>query len=83
MIMPVYFVVMIMGMATMQTGDVPPKWMLSTPIFNALLALKGILMQGATWNSIVTSSLTSIVFSAILIYLTLRMFSSEKILFRI
>jgi sodium transport system permease protein len=83
MIMPVYFVVMIMGMATMQTGDVPPKWMLSTPIINSLLVLKEIFIQGASWSSIITASLTSIVFAAILIYLTLRMFNSEKILFRI
>ncbi len=83
MIMPVYFVVMIMGMATMQTGDVPPKWMLSAPVFNSLLVLKDIFMQNVTWSSILTSSLSSVVLAAILIYLTLRMFSSEKILFRI
>lgn len=83
MIMPVYFVVMIMGMATMQTGDVPPKWMLSAPVFNSLLVLKDILMQDAAWNIIITASLSSVVLSAILIYLTLKMFSSEKILFRI
>jgi len=83
MIMPVYFVVMIMGMATMQTGDVPPKWMLSTPIINSLLVLKEIFMQSASWSSITTACLSSIVFSVILIYLTLRMFNSEKILFRI
>ncbi|MCK4806594.1 MAG: ABC transporter permease [Candidatus Aegiribacteria sp.] len=83
MIMPVYFVVMIMGMATMQTGDVAPRWMLSTPIINSLLVLKEIFMRSASWNSIVTAFLSSIIFAAILIYLTLRMFSSEKILFRI
>ncbi|RKZ11136.1 hypothetical protein DRQ25_00475 [Candidatus Fermentibacteria bacterium] len=83
MIMPVYFVVMIMGMATMQTGDVPPKWMLSTPIINSLLVLKEIFIQGASWSSITTACMSSIVLSAILIYLTLRMFNSEKILFRI
>ncbi|MEN8208867.1 MAG: ABC transporter permease subunit [Candidatus Fermentibacteria bacterium] len=83
MIMPLYFVVMIMGMATMQTGDVAPKWMLSTPVINSLLVLKEILMQSASWSGIVTASLSSIVFAAVLIYITLRMFSSEKILFRI
>jgi len=83
MIMPVYFVVMIMGMATMQTGDVPPKWMISAPVFNSLLVLKDILMKDAAWGTILTASLSSVVLSAILIYLTLKMFSSEKILFRI
>ncbi len=82
-IMPVYFVVMVMGMVTMQTGDMPPKWMMSTPVFNSLLVLKDIFMQTANWSTIVTASLSSIVLSAILIYLTLKMFSSEKILFRI
>jgi len=83
MIMPVYFVVMIMGMATMQTGDVPPKWMLSAPIFNSLLVIKDVFMQEAAWSSILTAVLSSVILSAILIYLTLKMFSSEKILFRI
>jgi len=83
MIMPVYFAVMIMGMVTMQTGDVAPKWMLTTPIFNSLLALKDIFMQTANWSTIITASLSSIVLAAILIYLILKMFSSEKILFRI
>lgn len=83
MIMPVYFVVMIVGMATMQAGDVPPKWMVSTPVFNSLLVLKEIFIQGADWSSIAAASLSSIVFAAVLIWLTLKMFSSEKILFRI
>jgi len=47
MIMPVYFVVMIMGIASMQTGVVAPKLILSTPIINSLLVLKDIFMQGA------------------------------------
>jgi sodium transport system permease protein len=83
MIMPVYFVVMIMGVATMQTGDVPPGWMQKTPIFNSLLTLKGVFMNEAAWSEILAASLSSVVLSVILIYLTLRMFSSEKILFRI
>lgn len=83
MMMPVYFVVMIVGMATMQTGDVPPKWMLSTPVFNSLLVLKDIFMQDAAWSTIIAASLSSVVLSAVFIYLTLKMFRKEKILFRI
>jgi len=83
MIMPIYFVVMIMGMATMQSGDVPPGWMQSSPVFNSLLALKSIFMHDAAWSSVLTASLTSLVLAAVLIYLTMRMFRNEKILFRI
>lgn len=83
MIMPVYFIVMIMGISTMQTGDVAPGWMTSTPIFNSLIALKSVFMNDASWGTVLTASLSSAVLAGILIYLTLRLFSSEKILFRI
>jgi sodium transport system permease protein len=83
MIMPIYFAVMIMGIASMQTGDVAPGWMRATPIFNSLIVLKSIFMHDAAWGSIMTAVLSSVVVSAVIIYLTLRMFSSEKILFRI
>jgi sodium transport system permease protein len=82
-IMPIYFVVMIMGIASMQAGDVAPRWMTSTPVFNSLIALRSIFMHDAAWSSIMAAALSSIAVSAVLIYVTLRMFSSEKILFRI
>ncbi len=82
-VMPLYFVVMIMGVATMQSGDVPPSWMQNTPIFNSLLTLKTIFMHSALWSDILAACLSSVVLSAVLIYLTMKMFSNEKILFRI
>lgn len=83
MIMPVYFIVMIMGISTMQTGDSAPGWMTSTPIFNSLIALKSVFMNDAPWRTVLIASLSSAVLAGILIYLTLRLFSSEKILFRL
>ncbi|OPL17563.1 MAG: hypothetical protein AVO35_09005 [Candidatus Aegiribacteria sp. MLS_C] len=82
-IMPIYLVVMIMGIASMQAGDVPPDWMRSTPVFNSLIALRSIFMHDAAWSTILTAVATSMLLSAFIIYVTLRMFSSEKILFRI
>lgn len=82
-IMPIYLVMMIMGIASMQAGDVPPDWMRSTPVFNSLIALRGIFMHDAEWSAILTAVASSILLSAVIVYLTLRMFSSEKILFRI
>lgn len=83
MIMPIYIVVMIVGISTMQTSDVPPQWMRLTPIFNSLLALKDVFMQDASWSTIGFSVLTNILLSSVMIYMTLRMFKSEKVLFRI
>ncbi len=83
MIMPVYIAVMVMGVTTMQTGDIPPEWMRMTPIFNSLVVLKDIFMQDAVWGNIVFSLATSLVVSAVLIFITLRMFNDERVLFRI
>lgn len=82
-IMPVYFVVMIMGVGSMQAGDVPPQWMEITPIFNSLLVMKSIFMQEAVWSEILTACVSSVILAGVFIYLTLRMFGSEKVLFRI
>ncbi len=83
MIMPVYIAVMVMGVTTMQTGDIPPAWMRMAPIFNSLVVLKDIFMQNAVWGNIVFSMATSTAVSAVLIFITLRMFNDERILFRI
>ncbi|MBS3742138.1 MAG: ABC transporter permease [Candidatus Cloacimonetes bacterium] len=83
MIMPVYIVVMIMGISTMQIGDVPPQWMRIAPVFNSLIALKGVFMQNETWANVLQALLVNLVVSGILIYIILKMFRDEKILFKI
>lgn len=83
MIMPLYVAVMILGMATMQSGENAPAWMSRTPVVNSLLAMKSVFMHDAGWGTVLLATASSVVLAAVLIYLTLRMFSSEKILFRI
>lgn len=83
MIMPIYIAVMVMGVTTMQTGDIPPEWMRLAPIFNSLVVLKDIFMQNAVWGNIVFSLATSLAVASVLIFITLRMFNDERVLFRI
>ena len=83
MVMPVYIAVMVMGVTTMQIGDVPPFWMRIAPIFNSLVVLKDIFSHSATWTNMLTASVSSLIVSAIFIFVTLRMFNNEKVLFRI
>jgi len=83
MIMPVYIAVMVMGITTMQSGDVPPGWMRAAPLFNSLVAMKDIFMQTSSWGDIIFSTVTSLLLSAVLIFVTLRMFNDERILFRV
>lgn len=83
MIMPVYLLIMVMGMTTMQSGDIAPSWMRLTPIFNTLAALKDIFMKTAVWGDILFATGTSLFLSAIFVFITLRMFNNERILFRV
>ncbi|MEA2105018.1 MAG: ABC transporter permease [Candidatus Cloacimonadota bacterium] len=83
MIMPVYIAVMIMGISTMQMGDIPPEWMRVTPVFNSLIALKDIFIQDVEWGNVLLTLSTNIVLAAIIIYVIMNMFKNEKILFRI
>ena len=83
MIMPVYIAVMIMGISTMQMGDIPPEWMRVTPVFNSLIALKDIFIQDVEWENVLLTLSTNIVLAAIIIYVIMNMFKNEKILFRI
>ena len=83
MIMPIYIAVMVMGVTTMQTGDIPPEWMRMTPVFNSLVVLKDIFMQNAMWSDIALSIASSLIVASVLIFVTFRMFNDERILFRI
>ncbi len=82
-VMPVYLLIMVMGMTTMQSGDIAPHWMRLTPVFNTLAALKDIFMKTAVWGDILFAMGTSLFLSAVLIFITLRMFNNERILFRV
>lgn len=83
MIMPVYIAVMIMGISSMQVGDIPPEWMRITPVFNSLIALKGIFIQEIEWGQVLYTLSTNVILAAVIIYLIMKMFKNEKILFRI
>lgn len=83
MIMPVYVAVMVMGITTMQSGDIPPEWMRIAPVFNSLVVLKDVFLKNALWQNILFSTGTSLVLSAGLIFITLKMFNNERILFRV
>lgn len=83
LIMPVYLLVMVIGMTTMQSGDIVPAWMRIVPVFNSLTALKDIFMKIAIWENILLATGTSLLLSAVLVFITLRMFNNERILFRI
>jgi hypothetical protein len=83
MITPVYIAVMVIGTTTMQSGDVPPRWMCLVPVFSSLTVMKQIFMDASTWDQALFAGASSLLLSAVLILLTVRMFNDERILFRL
>ncbi len=82
MIMPVYLAVMVVGLTTMQSSETPPSWMRIAPVFNSLVVLKEIFTGGVLWENVAFSAGSSLAAAAVLIFITLRMFNDERILFR-
>lgn len=83
MIMPVYVAVMVMGLTTMQSAETPPGWMRTAPVFNSLVALKDIFTGGVLWQNVFFSAGSSLLAAAVLVFITLKMFNDERILFRV
>jgi sodium transport system permease protein len=83
MITPVYIAVMVIGTTSMQSGDVPPRWMTLVPVFSSLTVMKQIFMDAAAWDQALFAGASSLLLSSVLILLTVRMFNDERILFRL
>lgn len=83
MITPVYIAVMVIGTTSMQSGDVPPRWMTLVPVFSSLTVMKQIFMDAAAWDQALFAGASSLLLSTVLILLTVRMFNDERILFRL
>ncbi len=83
LVMPLYMVVLILSIGTSSMGETVPTWMNYAPIINTVVALKSIFIKASTWGSVIIAAASSLIFAGILIYFMLKMFKSEKILFRI
>ena len=83
LVMPLYMVVLIVSIGTSSMGETVPSWMNFAPFINTVVALKSIFIKASTWGNVLIAAVSSLIFAAILIYFMLKMFKSEKILFRI
>ena len=83
LVMPLYMVVLILSIGTSSMGETVPTWMHYTPIINTVVGLKSIFIKSSTWGNVIIAAVTSLIFSGLLIFFMIKMFKSEKILFRI
>lgn len=78
-IMPVYIIVMFVGMITMYSGDVTSgSYMI--PVYNTSAAFKGIFERTITMNQYFTSTIITYAFAGVMVWLMARAMNSEKIM---
>jgi len=79
-VMPVYMLILVLGMTTMFTTKTPGEWVYAVPIYNTSLALQGILTQEVTTMQYGVTLGMTLVFGAVLIGVIGKAFESEKVM---
>jgi ABC-type Na+ efflux pump permease subunit len=64
----------------MQTGA-QSLWQYAIPVYNCNLCLKGIITGNINFNQLLLTFGTTIVYVVLLIYVLIKMFKNERILF--
>jgi len=83
LVMPLYMVVLIVSIGTSTMGETVPSWMHFAPIINTVVGIKSVFIKASSWGNVLIAAASSLIFAALLIYFMIKMFKSEKILFRI
>lgn len=79
-VMPMYMLVLVLGITTMFTTSTPKDWFYMIPIYNTSLALQGILTQEVTYAQYGMTLGVTLVLGAVLIGVIAKAFESEKVM---
>ena len=79
-VMPVYIVILILGITTMFTTGAPKEWFYVIPIYNTSLTLQGILTQEVTMAQYGMTLGVTLLAGGILITVIAKAFESEKVM---
>lgn len=77
-VMPMYMLVLVLGIMTMFTTDAPKSWFYMVPIYNTSLALQGILTQEVTFAQYGMTFGVTLVLGAVLVGVIAKAFENEK-----
>ena len=80
---PVFFIVIFLGIMTMSINFDITERVYLIPIASSVFAMKDLLLGKLTLSLLMVNLVVTLITAGILIYLCVRMFKSEKILFRI
>lgn len=79
-IMPVYMLILILGIATMFTTQNIESWYYAVPVFNTALALQGILTGDVSVMQYAVTLAETLILGMILITVIAKAFESEKVM---
>lgn len=79
-IMPVYMLVLVLGITTIFTTKTPEGWLYAVPIYNTSLTLQGILAQKVTMMQYGMTLGITLVIGVILVGVIAKAFESEKVM---
>lgn len=79
-IMPVYMLVLVLGIVTMFTTKAPQDWVYAVPIYNTSVTLQGILTQEVTMMQYGMALGVTLLLGAVLIGVIAKAFESEKVM---
>ncbi|MDL2296081.1 ABC transporter permease [Lachnospiraceae bacterium OttesenSCG-928-E19] len=79
-VMPVYMLVLVIGLLTMYQSKIPDSRVFFIPIYNTALVLKNILTQEVTMFQYGVSLGTTVLVSVVLIGVIVKAFNSEKVM---
>lgn len=79
-IMPVYMLVLVLGIVTMFTTKAPQDWVYAVPIYNTSVTLQGILTQKVTMMQYGMALGVTLLLGAVLIGVIAKAFESEKVM---
>ncbi len=78
LVMPMYMLVLILGIMTMFTTEAPKSWFYMIPIYNTSIALQGILTQEVTFAQYGMALGVTLVLGAVLVGVIAKAFESER-----
>lgn len=77
-VMPMYMLVLVLGIMTMFTTNTPKSWFYMIPIYNTSIALQGILTQEVTFAQYGMTLGVTLALGAVLVGVIAKAFESEK-----
>ena len=81
-LLPVYMVIVLVGMVSMTGGASFEGLRFLIPVANALYALQGIILGDAAARDLILTLIANIASGSILIAIAVRLFKREAVLFR-